>query len=98
MVVEKGSGHKKCKLFKKGRNIGVFDEKEYLDLNCPNKMFRSGYPVKEEHNFTERRACRVLGINRTAYRYEPVKRMMKMLFAKRLLSLPAIMGEADIGK
>ncbi len=30
--------------------------------------------MKEEHDFTERRACRVLGINRTAYRYEPVKR------------------------
>jgi len=29
--------------------------------------------VIEEHNVTERRACRVLNVNRTAYRYVPVK-------------------------
>lgn len=28
----------------------------------------------DEYNVAERRACRVLNINRTAYRYEPVKR------------------------
>jgi len=28
----------------------------------------------EEHNYTERRACRVLDINRTAYRYKTIKR------------------------
>ena len=27
----------------------------------------------EEHSVTERRACRVLSVNRTAYRYEPVR-------------------------
>ena len=27
----------------------------------------------KEHKVTERRACRVLGVNRTAYRYKPVK-------------------------
>lgn len=31
--------------------------------------------VIEEHSVTERRACRVLSANRTAYRYEPVKRL-----------------------
>jgi len=30
--------------------------------------------VIEQHEYTERRACRVLGLNRTAYRYDPVKR------------------------
>lgn len=30
--------------------------------------------IREEHSVTERRACRVLNVNRTAYRYEPVKR------------------------
>ena len=29
--------------------------------------------VMEEHSVTERRACRVLSVNRTAYRYEPVR-------------------------
>jgi len=29
--------------------------------------------VIEEHKVTERRACRALGVNRTAYRYKPIK-------------------------
>lgn len=29
--------------------------------------------IMEEHNMTQRRACRVLNVNRTAYRYEVVK-------------------------
>ena len=48
--------------------------------------------MKEEHNFTERRACRVLGINRTAYRYEPVKRDDEDSIREKIIALACNYG------